>query len=82
MITESRMVGPICDPGTQEEEARFTASSKPSGLHINTVTNNNPTKQINKYKKRMTGICPKRSRSIEMFRAERKKETHWGLEAA
>lgn len=45
-------------------------------------TNKNPTKQINKYKKRMTGICPKRSRSIEMFQEERKKETHWGLEAA
>lgn len=51
-------------------------------LLILSQTNKNPTKQINKYRNRMTGICPKRSRSIEMLPAERKKETHWGLEAA
>lgn len=53
-------------------------------LLIPSQTNKNPSKQTNKYRKRMTGICPKRSRSIEMLQAERKKRDteFWRLPSA
>lgn len=49
VINEPGVVGHACDPGALEDKARgLTASSRPTGLHINSVTNKQKFNQENK----------------------------------